>query len=459
MNGRILRTLWLLAAAGWLPPGCEQIGTDSPRPRPWWDQDEPAPAARAAPAARGEERSNPLSALFGPPATSGGAKDGNYTILLSVCRGPGSHVDQAKYYQKATQQHAGWKYLFIVHKERHSLLCWGQYKAVADARPNLKRAKAYRTPANVPIYAKAMIVPIPGKEDPGPPEWDLARAPGKFAYTVLIAEFHDVSEADYVGRRKFAVDYCRQLRKDGLEAYYKHDQVSSIVTIGLFERAAVTVVKQGKRYQRVPRDPRIKAVFKRFPDLAVNGRQRLITTINPKTRKTQKLPAPTYLMEIPREQTPPVASGPGADRPAGDQPPPAVTCELKVVRASDGGVLAAVSGTGRADDLRGLARRLVGKLEKGQSTKGKLLAVASLRNRTGTPQAAVLCKEFGYKTMAALLEEGWFTIKERVWLRSVLSEKDLEDPAIVKTPKVKQKLSGLDYVVLGGVSVSQAGGS
>jgi len=450
--------LCLLALVGWLLPGCGQTDRRSGGPRAWWDQDEPARGPEAAPAARTEETTRGLFNLFGPPAASGGAKDGDFTILLNVCRGPGSHVNQAKYYRKATEQHARWKYLFIVHKENHSLLCWGKYKAVADARANLKKAKAYRTPANVPVYAKAIIVPLPGKEKPGPKEWDLANAPGKFSYTVLVAEFHDVSEANYVGSRRFAVDYCRQLRSKGLQAHYKHDPESSIVTIGLFERSAVTLVKQGKRLQRVPRDPRIKGIFKQFPDLAVNGRQKLITTINPKTRKTQKLPAPTYLMEIPRERTGQIASGRGPQRPA-NEPPAAVTCELKVVQVSDGTVLAAVSGTGRTDDLSGLAKLLVGKLKKDESTKGKALAVASLRNRSGTPQAAALCTELAYKAMAVLLEEDWFIVNERVWLGKLLPEKDLEDPAIVRTPKVKQKLSGLDYVVLGGVTVSQAGGS
>jgi hypothetical protein len=459
MNGRILRILCLPAAAGWLLAGCGQGGSQSPKPRPWWDQDDPAPASKAAPTHRAEESSNPLAALFGPPASSGGASDGNYTVLLSVCRGPGSHINQAKYYKTATEQHAGWKYLFIVHKESHSLLCWGKYEKVADARENLEKAKVYRTPANLPVYAKAIIVPLPGKEDPGPREWDLAGSPEKFVYTVLVAEFHDVPEANYVGRKKFAVDYCRHLRDEGVEAYYKHDPQASIVTIGLFEPAAVTVVKQGEKFQRVPRDARISAIFKRFRDLAVNGRQKLIATVNPKTGKTQKMPAPTYLMLIPREQIGSTPWGAAAQRSPAPQPPAMATCELKIVRVSDGAVLAAVSGTGRTDDLPNLARMLVQKLEKGESTKGKPLAVASLRNRSGTRQSAVASNELGYKTMAALLEEGWFAVKERVWLRKLLPEKDLEDPAIVKAPKVRQRLSGLDYVVLGGVAVSQAGGT
>ncbi|HUT00891.1 MAG TPA: hypothetical protein VM031_00440 [Phycisphaerae bacterium] len=451
--------LCLALLAGWFPSGCREAAPSRPKPRAWWDQNATTPTPQPASPTRAEESKNLLAGLFGPSPSSGGAKDGNYTILLSVCRGPGSHVKQAKYYKEATERHAGWKHLFIVHREHHSLLYWGKYKTMKDAQPNLKKAKVYRTPAKLPVYAKAILVPIPGKEDPGPAEWKLTNTPPEYVYSVLVAEFYDVVEAGYMGRRKFAVDYCRQLRQKNLPAYYKHDPGSSIVAVGLFDRSAVQFLRKGNRVERVLRDKRIRQLFKQFPNIAVNGRQKLLTAINPKTRKTQKIPAPTYLMKIPREPVGPTAVA-GKARPAGQKAPPeAVTCELKVVQVSNGTVVTAVRGVGRTDRLPRLAQLLVSKIDKDSATKGKPLAVADFRDRGKKPRADGLCEELAYRTMAALLREGWFEVKQRVSLRKALPEKDLDNPDAVKIPKVRQKLSGLEYVVMGGVVVSELGGS
>jgi hypothetical protein len=290
--GRKAALLWLAAAVGWSASAC--------------------PKARAA----------GLADLFKKkPDTSGGAKDGSYTVLLAVCRSPAGHVNQAKHYKFYTEKHAGWKHLFILHKENHSLLYWGKYKTVEAAQPNLKTAKAYMTPASIRVYNRAIVVPLPGKEI-GPPEWKLTATPDKYVFTVLRATFYDVPEADYVGRRQFAVDYCKQLRNKGELAYFHHDPTQSIVTIGLFERSAVAEVRKGKQYQRIVRDPRVKSTFKRYPHLAVNGRQKIVTMIEPKTGKRLKVPASSYLMIIPRKKPAhvPTATTRPADRPGHPEP-------------------------------------------------------------------------------------------------------------------------------------------
>ena len=66
-----------------------------------------------------------------PDPSSGDAKDGNYTILLYVCRGGiMDHAQQARIYKENTEKHAGWKHLFVVHKKDHSLLFWGKYAKI-----------------------------------------------------------------------------------------------------------------------------------------------------------------------------------------------------------------------------------------------------------------------------------------------------------------------------------------
>ena len=297
-----LPILAALATAGCSSPDAPGGSLD------WWGSPEPTPASDAGLFGGSAEAQPPkpsrspglFDGLFTRSA-SGDAEDGTYTILLAICRGPGSHIEQAKYYKKATEKHAGWKNLLVLHKENHSLLYWGRYRTVADAQPNLKKAKAYLTPAKIKVYSKAIVVPMPGTENPGPSEWDLAKTSDKYRYTVLRAAFYDVPEADYVGRRQFAVDYCRLLRRKNVPAYFKHDAAQSIVTIGLFDKDAVSVVKSGQKYRQVVRDQRINSVFKQYPYVAVNGRQKLVSSVDAKTGRAVKTPVTTYLIRIPRE--------------------------------------------------------------------------------------------------------------------------------------------------------------
>ena len=305
-------------------------GTDAPK-HDLWGKDEPSPAptadgAGSASAGRADPHAGGLLDIFKGKDTSGGAEDGAFTILLTICNSPSGHAEQAKYYKQATEKHAGWKYLFVVHKEDHSELYWGKYKTREDAEPNLKKAREYTTPANVQVFATAVVMPVPGKDDIGPPEWRLDTTPDKYVYTVMLAEFYDVPQANYVGRRKFAVEYCQQLREKGFAAYYRHDPASSIVTVGLFEASAVVLIKKGDKTQRDVRDPRINALFAQFPNLAVNGRQMLIRAVKGETKQVQQIPASTFLMVIPREDKadhahpPAPATRPAATRPGYEEP-------------------------------------------------------------------------------------------------------------------------------------------
>ncbi|MCK4601267.1 MAG: hypothetical protein KAU28_02295, partial [Phycisphaerae bacterium] len=91
--------------------------------------------------------------------SSGQGDEGDHTILLYVLSDPATHIEQAKYYKQATEKDADWKGLFIVHKADYSSLYWGRYKTLQAAQVNLEKAKGYRTPVGVPIFAKAIVVP------------------------------------------------------------------------------------------------------------------------------------------------------------------------------------------------------------------------------------------------------------------------------------------------------------
>ncbi len=226
--------------------------------------------------------------------------DGEYTIMLIALSTP-DHVTRAIHYKTETEKDTGWRGLFIVHEASHSTLYWGKYKTPQDAQKNLKKAKEYIAPAKIPVYKQALVIPIPGKQV-GPPEWNLNNASGE--YSIAVAVFYDVPEENYVGRKQFAVDYCKQLRDEGCEAYYHHGVSRSTVSIGAFPESAVEeIVKDNAVSDLKILDPQITEIMKKFPLLAVNGRQELIKTKDPRTGKIVTSPAKSYLIRIPKKET------------------------------------------------------------------------------------------------------------------------------------------------------------
>ncbi len=226
-------------------------------------------------------------------------EEGGYTILLTTLKGP-AHDARAKKYKRKTQEDTGWNDLYIVHKSGHSELYWGRYRTIKDAQPNLEKAKKYKTPYGGQIYAQALVVPVPG-EDIGPPEWNLRNARG--TYSLLVAIFQDDPERNYVGRKRFAVEYCRRLRENGYEGYYYHSTAKSAVTIGTFgpSAARVTSDESGTKHN-VILDPKLKALKDEFPRLAINGSAQKVRVYNRETKKFDFVATETYLIKIPDKE-------------------------------------------------------------------------------------------------------------------------------------------------------------
>jgi len=132
-----------------------------------------------------------------------------------------------------------------------------------------------------------------------------------------------------------------------------------------------------------------------------------------------------------------------------------VSCDVRIVSISDGSAVASASGQCSTEKLEVLGKGLSEKLRENMVVKGEPIAVVSLRNRSGTPQGQTLADELADKLTGALIESGWFDVKERIGLRSILEEKDLEKTDMVKSAKVKEMLAGLKYIVIGGISVSK----
>ena len=247
---------------------------------------------------RGRSEPGDSPAPAGAGRNAGADAEGNsFAILLSVFRDPATHVEDAKLYQEKLEKEAKWKDLFIIHKAGHSELYWGRYLTPAEARKNLMTAKAHTTPAGTKPFARAMVMPLPG-EDIGPPDWNLKNARG--AYTYLVAVFKDDPERRYIGRKKFAVNYCQRLREGEYEGYFYHGVADSWVTIGTFGAEAVReeMTPAGRIVEIL--NARMKAIRDDFPHLAINGTGVNELAWDPVNRKMIRIPQKTRPIRIPR---------------------------------------------------------------------------------------------------------------------------------------------------------------
>ena len=133
-----------------------------------------------------------------------------------------------------------------------------------------------------------------------------------------------------------------------------------------------------------------------------------------------------------------------------------VNCDLRVVRVADGTVICGASARGPGDKLLELTASLARQLkEKSAAIKGRTIAVISLKNRSGSDKGRAVADEMADKMTISLTDLGWFSVRERLDLTSVINERDLADTKIVNNPEVKRKLGGIEYVVIGAVSVSK----
>ncbi|MDP6546289.1 MAG: CsgG/HfaB family protein [Phycisphaerae bacterium] len=127
--------------------------------------------------------------------------------------------------------------------------------------------------------------------------------------------------------------------------------------------------------------------------------------------------------------------------------------DVRIVSVAGGTVVTSASGAAPRGRLSDLCRSLAQKLREGVLLKGESVAVVSLRNRSATRNGRTVADEVGDKLSGALVDTRWFDVKERINLRGVVQEQDLEKSSVVKTPAVHERLHKLKYVIMGGVSV------
>lgn len=204
------------------------------------------------------------------------------TVLLARYEQPGTSMQIAERQKQYLQQQMGWQNVYALHTPAYSELYWGRFDDPAEAGEHLRRARAATAPMGGLMFPQAVVTPVPAGQV-GPPEWDLVNNPG--AYSLLVAVFKNDPDARpaYTTRRQDAVEYARQLREEGYEAWYYHGRSESSVTLGSFGESAIETYQE-----RVPTptssepvlvernrivDPRLEQLqtSERFQYLAYNG--------------------------------------------------------------------------------------------------------------------------------------------------------------------------------------------
>ena len=143
--------------------------------------------------------------------------------------------------------------------------------------------------------ARPIRKPIP---DVGPPEWDLRNAKGVYTLNVGVtypsSTLHDYKEA--------AVDWVRDLREHGYEAYYYHDpdKPRTSICVGTFGEDAFQRDSRGRRGY----GPAVKALQSKdqLQYNLENGHKVHRVAVNPDTNRQERIPIYSFLVKIPTHE-------------------------------------------------------------------------------------------------------------------------------------------------------------
>ena len=134
--------------------------------------------------------------------------------------------------------------------------------------------------------------------DVGQPQWDLRNAKGVYTLNVGVtypsATLHNYKEA--------AVDWVRDLRERGYEAYYYHDpdKPRTSICVGTFGEDAFQRDSQGRKGY----GPAVKALQSKdqFQYNLENGHKVFKVAVNPETNRQERIPNYSFLVRIPRQE-------------------------------------------------------------------------------------------------------------------------------------------------------------
>jgi len=175
----------------------------------------------------------------------------------------------------------------------------GQIRFTSEIKRDLDLIRQLAVGAQYP-FLRAVMQRVPSPEVTGPPEWDLRRCPGMFSLQIGI--FFDT--ANFHEHREAAVEWVKDLRGRGHEAYYYHDDDTgrSTVTVGSFDQSAlVRSNERSNRYSTGPRRGPIKDYSPAVIALQQNPEFRH-NTVNGGVEKLGGMAQSSFLVLVPRQR-------------------------------------------------------------------------------------------------------------------------------------------------------------
>lgn len=350
----MLSACFLLASCGEnQPPSTDAISPVTPR------STEIASAPRVVQASAtpvaAVDSANPGRATGTESAAPVAPAGAQWTLYCRTVRGP-LHVEQSSRFKSQLAMNPQLKTWYLVHNEDDSIVCYGYYGDPHDAQAknDKRRIEALVDVSGQPIFTGVCFQPISSPDPEAPPEWNLAKLPARMYWSLQIAAFRDNSL-----RKKAAVEAVRDLRKQGVEAYYFHGRAISSVCVGAWPIQAVKrqnetnvahssdpdavlkvygdVIPQGAKVPDRDRDgkriitmapkleivdPTLDAAIHKWPEHAINYEVSEITASD-----GQKIRSPSFLVQIPHPELEGQDPFAGVPDPVGPDDPSAVRVE------------------------------------------------------------------------------------------------------------------------------------
>jgi len=317
-------------------------------------------AARPKPAAKSDAPTQDANGQLVPPS------DAQWTLYCAALEGP-NHIQMANDAKAQLLKLTGLKDFYVIHQEGQSVIYYGFYRSISDAKDKKETDRAQRDlktletltdtpgkPGGNKLFNHVFFNPVAEPDPAAPAEWNLATT-GQY-WSWQIAAYKDSPH-----RKQAAVDAVRDARKQGLNAYYYHGETTSSVCIGAWPKEAVSgedddvagvatdpnenvlVMSQplpnqekmqfrnreGERIRDMTQrrkaiDPSLIAIMAQFPTHSING-ETFVTKTNGKSVQDPaflvkiKKPQPTLLRAAP--QAPELIAPPPAPV-VGSNPPP-----------------------------------------------------------------------------------------------------------------------------------------
>ncbi len=227
---------------------------------------------------------------------------GKWTIVLLRLKGEGQ--DAATQSVLRTVRASGVPEAFLETRTDSTLVVAGKFDSPTsrDAQAMLKRIKEIEVDGQRPYMAAHMLPPPPVAMKGSIPEWDLRNARTKYGkqaeYTLQINIYTNptgrATPSELTEFQKAAEQAVQTLRKDGVDAFYYHDQTGSTVTVGLFSQAEL----DGGQSLKPGSDRSLRDLQQKFPNGLVNGAGVRDRTVDSTGKPVESL-RPSFIVRVP----------------------------------------------------------------------------------------------------------------------------------------------------------------